>query len=115
MGEREGLGPKVLVTCLPPFLGISPILFSSVAEGLRVFLTPGFRFGRLFPGMSLLHQLSCFTLSADNTLTREILNNRFRAGKPLRDMISRLDIFVYYHFNRISLILQVDTTYCIRP
>ena len=60
MGEREGFGPKVLVTCLPPLLGISPILFSLVAEGLWVFLTPGFRFGRLFPGMNLLRQLLYF-------------------------------------------------------
>ena len=56
MGEREGFGPKDLVTCLPPLLAISPILFSLVAEGLRVFLTPGFRFGRLFPGMNLLRR-----------------------------------------------------------
>ena len=60
MGEREGFGPKDLVTCLPPLLGISPILFSLVAEGLRVFLTPGFRFGRLFPGMNLLRRLLYF-------------------------------------------------------
>lgn len=59
MGEREGLGPKDLVMCLPPFLGISPILLSLVAEGLWVFLTPGFRFGRLFPGMNLLRRLLC--------------------------------------------------------
>ena len=60
MGEREGFGPKDLVTCLPPLLGISPTLFSLVAEGLRVFLTPGFRFGRLFPGMNLLRRLLYF-------------------------------------------------------
>ena len=57
MGEREGFGPKDLVTCLPPLLGIFPILFSLVAAGLWVFLTPGFRFGRLFPGMNLLRRL----------------------------------------------------------
>ena len=60
MGEREGFGPKDLVTCLPPLLAISPMLISLVAEGLRVFLTPGFRFGRLFPGMNLLRRLLCF-------------------------------------------------------
>ena len=60
MGEREGFGPKDLVTCLPPLLGIFPILFSLVAAGLWVFLTPGFRFGRLFPGMNLLRRLLYF-------------------------------------------------------
>ena len=60
MGEREGFGPKDLVTCLPPLLGISPIFLSLVAEGLWVFLTPGFRFGRLFPGMNLLRRLLYF-------------------------------------------------------
>ena len=70
MGEREGFGPKVLVTCLPPLLGITPILLSLVAEGLCAFLTPGFRFGRLFPGMNPLRQLLYFALSADNALDR---------------------------------------------
>ena len=60
MGEREGFGPKDLVTGLPPLLGISPTLLSLVAEGLWVFLTPGFRFGRLFPGMNLLRRFLCF-------------------------------------------------------
>jgi len=60
MGEREGFGPKDLVTCLPPLPGISPILFSFEVEGLWVFLTPGFRLGRLFPGMNLLHRLLYF-------------------------------------------------------
>ena len=28
-------------------------------------------------------------------------------------MVSKLDIFVYYHFNRIPHMSQGDTTYCL--
>jgi hypothetical protein len=72
MGEREGFGPKDLVTGLPPLLGISPTLLSLVAEGLWVFLTPGFRFGRLFPGMNLLRRLMYFSpIGGQRTYLRE--------------------------------------------
>lgn len=48
IGEREGLGPKVLVTCL-----LEPPCFSEVLSdfGFRDFFIPGLRFGRLFPGI----------------------------------------------------------------
>ena len=51
---------------------------------------------------------------ADNALTKGILNNCSPPGKLLRDMASKLDIFVYYDINRIPLMSQADTTYCLR-
>ena len=75
IGEREGLGPNVLVKCL---LKVVSFWESPLPEGVRDLFLPGFRFGRLFPGIGYfpIHHRghSCVTPTATPSLVSDLLS-----------------------------------------